>query len=368
MCVISAKLFNPPCLTKNVIAPETSYFICYYMFFCRLIICFRAILLVYVHYIFLHSAIPSISISYYMTSSIIPLPQFSSNDLNLLSLNAKGLSNFRKRRTIFTWCRKRNSDIIFLQETHSTLSTQLKWKNEWGAELICSHGNSNSRGVAILIKKGLNCVIHSQIVDTSGRYIVVKAAIKDKMYVLVNIYAPSKDEDIIKFLKYVLTKLQTENLDSEENIVIGGDFNCPLNPTLDKKGGIMTRRKSVINCINDVQSQLDLVDIRRVKNPQTKSFTWSQRSPPIFCRLDYWLISNNLHDWVKATNIIPAIRTDHSAIYLECGNVYKEAKGPGFWKMNTSILEDDEYIDDLTKMVPIWIAEGRKDLSDHRNI
>ena len=134
------------------------------------------------------------------------------------------------------------------------------------------------------------------------------------MYVLVNIYAPNKDEDIIKFLKNVLTKLQTENLDSAENIVIGGDFNCPLNPTLDKKGGIMTPRKSVINCINDVQSQLDLVDIWRVKNPQTKSFTWSQRSPPIFCCLDYWLISNNLHDWVKATNIIPAIRTDHSAI------------------------------------------------------
>ena len=208
-----------------------------------------------------------------------------------------------------------------------------------------------------MIKKGLDCVIHSQIVDTSGRYIIVKPAIKDKMYVLVNIYAPNKDEDI-KFLKNVLTKLQTENLDSEENIVIGGDFNCPLNPTLDKKGGIMTPRKSVINFINDVQSQLDLVDIWKVKNPQTKSFTWSQQSPPIFCRLDYWLISNNFNDWVKATNIIPAIRTDHSAIYLEFRNVDKEAKGPGFWKMNTSILKDDEYIDDLTKMVPIWITEG----------
>ena len=69
------------------------------------------------------------------------------------------------------------------------------------------------------------------------------------MHVLVNIYAPNKDEDIIKFLKNVLTKLQTENLDSEENIVIGGDFNCPLNPTLDKKGGIMTPRKCVIASI-----------------------------------------------------------------------------------------------------------------------
>ena len=210
-----------------------------------------------------------------------------------------------------------------------------------------------------LNQKGIDCIIHSQIVDTVGSSIIVKATIKDKMYVLVNIYAPNKDKDIINFLQNALTKLQTENLDSEENIVIGGDFNSPLNPRLDKKGCIMTPRKSVINCINDVQSQLDLVDIWRVKNPQTKSFTWSQRSLPIFCSLDCWLISNNLHDWNKATDIIPAIRTDHSAIYLEFANVDKEVEGPGFWKMNTSILEGNEYNDGLTKIVPIWILEGQ---------
>ena len=145
---------------------------CYCMFFCRLIICFRRILSIYVHYTFLHSAIPSISFSFYMTSCIIHLlgsGTMTDHSLNL-SLNARGLSNFRKRRTIFTWCRKRNPDIIFLQETHSTLSTQLKWKNEWGEELICSHGSSNSRVVAILIKKGLDCFIHSQIVATGEIY------------------------------------------------------------------------------------------------------------------------------------------------------------------------------------------------------
>ena len=73
--------------------------------------------------------------------------------LRLISLNVRGLSNFKKRRMIYTWCKKKNTDIIFLQETHSTKEVENQWRNEWGAEIIMSHGGSNSRGVAVLMKK-----------------------------------------------------------------------------------------------------------------------------------------------------------------------------------------------------------------------
>ena len=49
-------------------------------------------------------------------------------DFRMFSLNVRDLSNFKKRRAIFTWCRKQNANIIFLQETHST-------DNENGAHL-----------------------------------------------------------------------------------------------------------------------------------------------------------------------------------------------------------------------------------------
>ena len=110
----------------------------------------------------------------------------------------------------------------------------------------------------------------------------------------VNIYAPNKDKESVQFFRKLHTLLQIENLDSEENIILGGDFNCPLNPNLDKRGGIMIPRKSVVNSIECVQNELDLVDIWRVKNPETRSYTWSQKSPTILCRLDFWLISNNV--------------------------------------------------------------------------
>ena len=76
--------------------------------------------------------------------------------------------------------------------------------------------------------------------------------------------------------------MTNENLDSEENIVLGGDLNWPLNPLLHKKGGIFTKRKLVTSCTDNFQGKLDLVDIWRIKHPDMKSFTWSQKISKAF--------------------------------------------------------------------------------------
>ena len=57
--------------------------------------------------------------------------------LKFVSLNVKGISNFHKRKTIYTWCRKKNADFFFLQETHSKKEVETQWKNEWGPRLLC---------------------------------------------------------------------------------------------------------------------------------------------------------------------------------------------------------------------------------------
>ena len=36
--------------------------------------------------------------------------------------------------------------------------------------------------------------------------------------------------------------------------------------------------------------------------------------------------------------------------------------------MNCSLLDDKEYVNNVTEMIPIWIVEGRKELSDDRNV
>ena len=104
-------------------------------------------------------------------------------DSRMLSFNVRGLSNLKKkRRAIFAWCRKQNANIIFLQETHSTVNSEKQWKAEWSAPLELAHGSSNSRGVAILFRKGFDCKTIKKIIDPSGRYI--QAQINDENYFL----------------------------------------------------------------------------------------------------------------------------------------------------------------------------------------
>ena len=80
-------------------------------------------------------------------------------------LNTRGISNYRKRRTIFTWLRKQKPDVAFLQETPHSLGNEVFWQREWGAtcKLICSHGANNARGVAILIRNNFDCVVEESV-------------------------------------------------------------------------------------------------------------------------------------------------------------------------------------------------------------
>ena len=91
--------------------------------------------------------------------------------------------------------------------------------------------------------------------------------------------------------------------------------------------------------------------------------------PMILCRLDCWLISNNLQDSVSVTNILPAIKTDHAAISLDFNISQNHIKGPGYWKMNCFLLDDNNYQREVTAKMPVWLAQERRcDLPDHRCI
>ena len=119
------------------------------------------------------------------------------------------------------------------------------------------------------MKKGIDFTIHSKIIDPQGRYVILEAIIVDQKYTLIN-----KDNDIVNFFEKLRKALKEEHVDADEKVIVGGNFNCSMNPLSDKKGGSSAPRKIAIASIECFQEEFDLMDIWRVKNPEIKGFTW----------------------------------------------------------------------------------------------
>ena len=70
------------------------------------------------------------------------------------------------------------------------------------------------------------------------------------------------------------------------------------------------------------------------------------------CRLDYFLISNELSNHASDCCINFAPNTDHSAVEINLiAEEFKQNKGPGFWKLNSSLLEDNRYVSQLRENI-----------------
>ena len=62
----------------------------------------------------------------------------------------------------------------------------------------------------------------------------------------MNVYGPNNDNQAVQFYDHLIDLLRKEGLAYEDKIIIGGDFNCPINPLLDKQGGILVARKKLL--------------------------------------------------------------------------------------------------------------------------
>ena len=284
------------------------------------------------------------------------------------SLNVRGL-NQKKRRTLFRLIKKNDVQIALLQETYSCESVQNMWRNEWGGKAIWAHGASNSRGVAILIKPGCDFEILSEHRDDSGRFLLVKGKLQDNEVTFVNIYAPNNEDSKVHFFRYVRNKM-TEHVNQTDTVLMGGDFNLIMDTKLDRKGGSFvetSKYKNIKNTVMDILNTFDMNDIWRIKNPQARRYTWRRKNPAIYSRLDYWFISVGLSDQVERTEVLSSTHSDHSIVSIRIKQSDNVEKGRGYWKLNNTFLDEEDYITGILSRKQEWEAEAET-LRDPREI
>ena len=269
---------------------------------------------------------------------------------HFISLNVRGLRNKEKRSQIFRWFKCQKADVIFIQETYWTSDIENLIKNEWRGSCYFSHGSNHSSGVAILFDQKLNLEIIDVKQNNDGKMLLLKVHINDIHYTIVNVYAPTQKkyrERFFRKLQLNLLRNGVNNIDC--NLILGGDWNCVLNPKNDVQGTSSKYYKKPRN-FGKLLKRYALCDIWRKTNPLSKQFTWRNHSLHIASRLDYWLVNKNIQVKVITSDIRPVIRADHNAISLKIG-VKDNKIGPGYWKMNTSILNDEDYQHSIRNMI-----------------
>ena len=239
-----------------------------------------------------------------------------------------------------------------LQECH-ILESELKlWKQDWGlGNIYCNPLNSRSCGQVILLKDKRDIVEHKIILE--GRIHILKIRIAGVVFSLINVYGPNKEIDRRHFLE----KLQNVliSYDFGDYLIIGGDFNIVQDNIKDKNSkntpkNIKNEQTWCQRKIKEIKDSYSLVDIWRQKNSAAKRYTWSQTKPLVRCRLDYFLISKRLSNLSMIPKILPAIKTDHALIEITI-KLSGPPRGPGIWKLNTSILQDQKYKTEIKTLI-----------------
>ena len=119
----------------------------------------------------------------------------------------------------------------------------------------------------------------------------------------------------MKNLHLLLDRL---DIHQNERIILAGDFNLFLDTTLEAEGVSPCLKNKPAEKLIKAKEHFELCDIRRLRNPNAKQFTFRQRHASGFLqrRLDYFFISNSLQDLITHADVFVALSTNHFLVII----------------------------------------------------
>lgn len=207
----------------------------------------------------------------------------------ILSVNVNGINQEKKRQEFFRYLKGKQPYLVLLQETYSCKQIESLWSNEWGKKIYFGHGDTNSRGVAIMLSHSFDGTVLGSWNDSEGRFVAIQCKINSRNLLIANVYGPNEDDP--EFFLKLFNFLEGDNHDYEE-LIIAGDFNLTLDFAKDKRGSDKDTHIRKRGVLVQYLEQKNLTDIWRFLHPDLFQFTWRRMEPKITqSRLDYFLVS-----------------------------------------------------------------------------
>lgn len=131
---------------------------------------------------------------------------------------------------------------------------------------------------------------------------------------------------------------------------MGGDFNVALDADPDREGYSHPNVPNILfhSELNHFLERADIGDIWRIQNPTTREFSWSRTGK--LTRLDYLFTPLCFPGHIKAFHPRTCAFSDHRMIIIEI-RPCKKPKGMGFWKFRASLLQRQDFCDEINDAI-----------------
>uniref|UniRef100_A0A803JT41 exodeoxyribonuclease III n=1 Tax=Xenopus tropicalis TaxID=8364 RepID=A0A803JT41_XENTR len=256
------------------------------------------------------------------TNKFIP----KSANLKIYTINANGLNSPWKRRALLQELKTNKIQVALIQETHYKKDQIPKWYDKLYSAIIHSTPQPTKvRGTAIVLSNDLHLEILSTKIDPQGNYTFLKGKLNSVTYTFASIYLSNKEQvDIMNKIHDTLL------LFAEGTLIVGGDFNTPLEPRLDCSTGATSLPFKQIKRIKQQLYSLQLSDCWRIFYPQDKNYTFYSHSHETY------------------TTIGSITWSDHAPVFLDL-SLNTISKKHFSWKINDSLLKNSDTLETLTK-------------------
>ena len=219
-----------------------------------------------------------------------------------------------------------NCDVIFLSDLRlnnrdsvSDLENIFRVSNNKQYDFIYN-SSSNSRGTGILLSSNRDWQIVDTFRDEAENILGIHAFINAHPFLFISIYGPNhNNQSFFRDLRICIS------INPDANIIIGGDWNLTYSTANTTENidifNMLSPPSSIRSrALAEVYELHNLSDPFRSLYPERRDFTFRPKNgQPYRSRLDFFLISNSLLEFVSKCEISPEISTelfDHHFVSL----------------------------------------------------
>lgn len=231
--------------------------------------------------------------------------------VHVLSLNCQGLLSEWTQPSLAQKCLSRGVSVAFLQETHFTDETDVeRLEDLTKGKVYQSVGSNHRAGTAILfLGSFLLCgSIISSAADPNGHWVMVEAEYSGTPFTLLSLHAPTYIADRRRLFQSLNSVLG----DSPQNIIVSGDFNCVLDPLLDRRSTAAPGNDASVAALRGLLNSYGVTDCFRFLHPDVAEYKWTSPTGIYSSRLDRIYCSKGLKGHLTFAGHAPIPISDHT--------------------------------------------------------